>query len=41
VATGAMLMTDTDVMLPASGLPLVFTRTHLSSYRAGVCFGPT
>ncbi|MCS0601185.1 DUF6531 domain-containing protein [Streptomyces sp. LP11] len=40
VATGAMLMTQTDLSLPGS-LPLEFTRTHLSSYRGGVCFGPT
>ncbi|MEU5438760.1 RHS repeat-associated core domain-containing protein [Streptomyces sp. NPDC020719] len=40
VATGAMLMSQTDVTLPAS-LPFVFERTHLSSYRGGVCFGPT
>ncbi|WP_308299606.1 DUF6531 domain-containing protein [Streptomyces sp. CJ_13] len=40
VATGAMLMTQTDLTLPA-GLPLIFERTHLSSYRGGVCFGPT
>ncbi|XUL85320.1 DUF6531 domain-containing protein [Streptomyces galilaeus] len=40
VATGAMLMTQTDLTLPGS-LPLKFTRTHLSSYRGGVCFGPT
>ncbi len=40
VATGAMLMTQTDLVLPGS-LPLEFTRTHLSSYRGGVCFGPT
>ncbi|WP_435881608.1 DUF6531 domain-containing protein [Streptomyces xanthochromogenes] len=40
VATGAMLMTATDLSLPAS-LPLIFQRTHLSSYRGGVCFGPT
>ncbi|MCX4823233.1 DUF6531 domain-containing protein [Streptomyces sp. NBC_01142] len=40
VATGAMLMTQTDLTLPAS-LPLVFERTHLSTYRAGICFGPT
>ncbi|AWT42377.1 MULTISPECIES: DUF6531 domain-containing protein [Streptomyces] len=40
VATGAMLMTQTDLTLPGA-LPLVFTRTHLSSYRGGVCFGPT
>jgi RHS repeat-associated protein len=41
VATGAMLMQHTDLSLPAAGLPLVFTRTHLSSYRSGVTFGPT
>ncbi|MFK4222818.1 DUF6531 domain-containing protein [Streptomyces sp. NPDC019890] len=40
VATGAMLMTQSDLTLPAS-LPLVFERTHLSTYRAGMCFGPT
>ncbi|MFD0374453.1 RHS repeat-associated core domain-containing protein [Streptomyces sp. NPDC127112] len=40
VATGAMLMTQTDLTLPAT-LPLLFQRTHLSSYRGGVCFGPT
>lgn len=40
VATGAMLMEQTDLSLPAS-LPFTFSRTHLSSYRAGVCFGPT
>ncbi|MFG2718450.1 RHS repeat-associated core domain-containing protein [Streptomyces sp. NPDC048416] len=40
VATGAMLMTATDLTLPAS-LPLIFQRTHLSSYRGGICFGPT
>ncbi|MFJ1900011.1 DUF6531 domain-containing protein [Streptomyces sp. NPDC088115] len=40
VATGAMLLAQTDLTLPA-GLPLVFERTHLSSYRGGVCFGPT
>ncbi|MFG2605604.1 DUF6531 domain-containing protein [Streptomyces sp. NPDC048514] len=40
VATGAMLTTQTDLTLPGS-LPLEFTRTHLSSYRGGVCFGPT
>ncbi|MFG2367071.1 RHS repeat-associated core domain-containing protein [Streptomyces mirabilis] len=40
VATGAMLMSQTDLTLPAS-LPLLFQRTRLSSYRGGVCFGPT
>ncbi|WP_456154476.1 DUF6531 domain-containing protein [Streptomyces mirabilis] len=39
VATGAMLMSQTDLTLPAS-LPLLFQRTHLSSYRGGVRFGP-
>ncbi|MEV0278230.1 DUF6531 domain-containing protein [Streptomyces sp. NPDC050610] len=39
VASGDMLMMQTDLVLPAD-LPLVFERTHLSSYRAGVCFGP-
>ncbi|MEV0265203.1 DUF6531 domain-containing protein [Streptomyces sp. NPDC050617] len=39
VASGDMLMMQTDLELPAD-LPLVFERTHLSSYRAGVCFGP-
>ncbi|WP_405806208.1 DUF6531 domain-containing protein [Streptomyces sp. NBC_01187] len=39
VATGAMYMEQTDLELPAS-LPLHFTRTYVSSYRAGVCFGP-
>jgi hypothetical protein len=34
-------MQQTDLALPAAGLPLVFQRTHLSSYRAGLCFGPT
>ncbi|WP_457757994.1 DUF6531 domain-containing protein [Streptomyces niveiscabiei] len=40
VATGALLMTATDLALPGA-LPLAFTRTHLSSYRGGVHFGPT
>jgi RHS repeat-associated protein len=40
VATGAMLLTHTDLSLPGA-LPLVFSRTHLSSFRGGVCFGPT
>ncbi|MFE7118882.1 DUF6531 domain-containing protein [Streptomyces sp. NPDC057654] len=39
VASGDMLMMQTDLELPAD-LPLIFERTHLSSYRAGVCFGP-
>ncbi|MGQ4516675.1 DUF6531 domain-containing protein [Streptomyces sp. DW26H14] len=40
VATGAMLMPQRDLALPGV-LALVFERTHLSSYRAGVCFGPS
>ncbi|WP_184348751.1 DUF6531 domain-containing protein [Streptomyces olivoverticillatus] len=40
VATGIMLLPQTDVTLPGA-LPLVFERTHLSSYRAGGWFGPT
>ncbi|RCG15088.1 RHS repeat protein [Streptomyces reniochalinae] len=40
VATGTMLMEQTDLTLPAS-LPLVLTRTYLSSHRVGVHFGPS
>ncbi|MBB5117434.1 DUF6531 domain-containing protein [Streptomyces eurocidicus] len=40
VATGAMLLPQTDVTLPGA-LPLVLERTHLSSNRAGGWFGPT
>ncbi len=40
VATGMMLLPQTDVSLPGA-LPLVFERTHLSSYRSGCWFGPT
>ncbi|QKV81817.1 hypothetical protein HUT10_49200 [Amycolatopsis sp. Hca4] len=40
VATGAVLLEQTDVELPGA-LPLEFGRTHLSSYRAGRSFGPT
>ncbi|WP_425543455.1 DUF6531 domain-containing protein [Streptomyces luteireticuli] len=40
VVTGAMLLPQTDVTLPGA-LPLVFERTHLSSYRMGCWFGPT
>lgn len=40
VATGAMMLSQTDVTLPGA-LPLVVGRTHLSSYRAGGWFGPT
>lgn len=38
VATGTMLLPQTDVALPGA-LPLVFERTHLSSYRCGGWFG--
>ncbi|MFI1184124.1 DUF6531 domain-containing protein [Streptomyces sp. NPDC020799] len=40
VATGAMLLPQTDVTLPGA-LPLAVERTHLSTYRAGGWFGPT
>ncbi|MFD5779812.1 putative T7SS-secreted protein [Streptomyces sp. NPDC126933] len=40
VATGRMLLPQTDVALPGS-LPLVFQRTFDSSYRGGRWFGPT
>ncbi|MFI1563976.1 DUF6531 domain-containing protein [Streptomyces sp. NPDC020490] len=40
VATGDMALTRTDVSLPGV-LPLILTRTHLSSYRWGGWFGPT
>ncbi|MGW1073894.1 DUF6531 domain-containing protein [Streptomyces sp. NPDC002537] len=40
VATGTMLLPQTDVTLPGA-LPLVVERTHMSSYRAGGWFGPT
>ncbi|WP_399932153.1 DUF6531 domain-containing protein [Streptomyces kanamyceticus] len=40
VATGDMLLPQTDVELPGS-LSLVLERTHLSSYRWGGWFGPT
>ncbi|KAB7850213.1 DUF6531 domain-containing protein [Streptomyces mobaraensis] len=40
VVTGAMLLPQTDVVLPGA-LPLVFERTHISSYRSGGWFGPT
>ncbi|MFF1636581.1 DUF6531 domain-containing protein [Streptomyces sp. NPDC058246] len=40
VATGDMLLQQTDVQLPGSP-PLVLERTHLSSYRWGGWFGPT
>ncbi|MFD9218633.1 putative T7SS-secreted protein [Streptomyces sp. NPDC060064] len=40
VATGRMILPQTDIALPGS-LPLVFRRTFESSYRAGGWFGPT
>ncbi|MDT0450530.1 putative T7SS-secreted protein [Streptomyces hesseae] len=40
VATGRMLLPQTDVTLPGA-LPLVFSRHFESSYRAGVWFGPS
>ena len=39
-ASGAMLLPVTDVHLPGA-LPLRLERTHMSSYRNGVWFGPT
>ncbi|MHA7959995.1 putative T7SS-secreted protein [Streptomyces sp. L500] len=39
VATGRMLLPQTDVTLPGA-LPLVFSRHFESSYRAGIWFGP-
>ncbi|MCX4692681.1 putative T7SS-secreted protein [Streptomyces sp. NBC_01408] len=40
VATGRMLLPQTDLVLPGS-LPLTFSRTFESSYRSGRWFGPT
>ncbi|MGW7102528.1 putative T7SS-secreted protein [Streptomyces sp. NPDC054838] len=40
VATGRMLLPQTDLVLPGS-FPLVFSRTFESSYRSGRWFGPT
>ncbi|WP_329118633.1 putative T7SS-secreted protein [Streptomyces sp. NBC_01353] len=40
MATGRMILPQTDITLPGN-LPLVFTRTFESSYRAGRWFGPT
>ncbi|PWK72153.1 RHS repeat-associated protein [Streptomyces sp. CG 926] len=40
VATGRMVLPQTDLVLPGS-LPLVFTRSYESSYRAGRWFGPS
>ncbi|MDT9691002.1 RHS repeat-associated core domain-containing protein [Streptomyces sp. P9(2023)] len=40
IATGRMLLPQTDITLPGS-LPLVFRRNHDSSRRSGRWFGPT
>ncbi|MCH6161488.1 RHS repeat-associated core domain-containing protein [Streptomyces marispadix] len=40
VASGEMVLTQTDLALP-SALPLLITRTHLSTYRYGQFFGPS
>jgi RHS repeat-associated protein len=40
VATGEVFLGQTDVEL-AGVLPLVLSRTHVSSYRAGTVFGPS
>ncbi|MYY83207.1 MULTISPECIES: DUF6531 domain-containing protein [unclassified Streptomyces] len=40
VATGAMLLPQTDVELPGA-LPLILERTHISSYQWGGWFGPS
>ncbi|MFH9968902.1 putative T7SS-secreted protein [Streptomyces mirabilis] len=40
VATGCVLLSQTDISLPAV-LPLVFKREFASSYRAGRWFGPS
>src|SRR5262249_26209695 len=40
VATGTVIQHQDDVELPGL-LPLVLTRTHLSSYRLGRWFGPS
>ncbi|MEU9915162.1 DUF6531 domain-containing protein [Streptomyces sp. NPDC051001] len=40
VATGTMLLPQTDIELPAA-LPLILERIHSSSYRWGGWFGPT
>ena len=41
VATGAMLMTADGPVAAGRPSRSLFQRTHLSSYRGGVCFGPT
>ncbi|MGH3806756.1 MAG: DUF6531 domain-containing protein [Pseudonocardiaceae bacterium] len=40
IATGEMVQQQTDIQLPGV-LPLVISRTHLSSYRVGRWFGPS
>ncbi|MEU1800649.1 DUF6531 domain-containing protein [Streptomyces sp. NPDC019937] len=40
VATGEMLLTQTDLELPGE-LPLMLARTYLSTYRYGQFFGPS
>ncbi|HET9143099.1 MAG TPA: DUF6531 domain-containing protein [Actinophytocola sp.] len=40
VVTGEVLLTQVDITLPGA-LPLVLRRTHVSSYRAGLSFGPS
>ena len=40
VATGEVAQRVMDLELPGL-LPLVLTRTHLSSYQLGCCFGPS
>jgi YD repeat-containing protein len=40
LATGEMVLTQVDARLPAASLPLVVSRTHTTSYRAGRLFGP-
>ncbi|MFF7144309.1 putative T7SS-secreted protein [Streptomyces nodosus] len=41
VATGRMVLPQTDASLPAARLPLLFKRQFESSYRLGHWFGPT
>ncbi|MFG2047883.1 DUF6531 domain-containing protein [Micromonospora sp. NPDC048935] len=40
VASGEVVLTQTDAQLPGL-LPLVLSRSHLSSYQIGRCFGPS
>ncbi|WKK26697.1 RHS repeat-associated core domain-containing protein [Streptomyces olivoreticuli] len=41
LATGRMFLPQTDVSLPAAGLPLLFERRAESGYRAGRWLGPS